>query len=359
MTALKKDPVNGLKIIDAFEMNEQIPDKTMGNLITQVFNRHMASEVKLSLLDYYPDDYPVVLLINAGIPGQELIKEVPLCEMDWVEEINHLTTLYIPPDKNDLRSYQKLLEIMEILRSPEGCPWDRKQTHESLKAYLLEETYEVMDAIETEDTENLIEELGDLLFQIVFHAQLGREEGLFTINDVLEEINQKMVRRHPHVFMAPEEISTEKVLTNWDEIKKTEKQTQTISDEMERIPKAFTALMEACKVQSKAAKAGFDWEDPLDALEKVAEEEQEVRAEILNKCPDKLEEELGDLLFAVVNVVRLAKIQPEIALRKATRKFIMRFKEMEKITLNEQKSMLDYDLDGLEQLWQLVKSLKN
>ena len=180
MTALKEDPVNGLKIIDAFEMNEQIPDKTMGNLVTQVFNRHMASEVKLSLLDYYPDDYPVVLLINAGIPGQELIKEVPLCQMDWVEEINHLTTLYIPPDKNDLRSYQKLLEIMGILRSPEGCPWDRKQTHESLRAYLLEETYEVMDAIETEDTENLIEELGDLLFQIVFHAQLGREEGLFT-----------------------------------------------------------------------------------------------------------------------------------------------------------------------------------
>lgn len=359
MTALKEDPVNGLKIIDAFEMNEQVPDKTMGNLVTQVFNRHMASEVKLSLLDYYPDDYPVVLLINAGIPGQELIKEVPLCQMDWVEEINHLTTLYIPPDKNDLRSYQKLLEIMGILRSPEGCPWDRKQTHESLKAYLLEETYEVMDAIETEDTENLIEELGDLLFQIVFHAQLGREEGLFTFNDVLEGINQKMVRRHPHVFMATEEISTEKVLSNWDEIKKTEKQTQTISDEMERIPKAFTALMEACKVQSKAAKVGFDWEDPLDALKKVAEEEQEVRVEILKKCPDKLEEELGDLLFAVVNVVRLAKIQPEIALRKATQKFIMRFKEMEKITLNEQKSMLDYDLDGLEQLWQLVKSLKN
>lgn len=191
MTALKEDPVNGLKIIDAFEMNEQIPDKTMGNLVTQVFNRHMASEVKLSLLDYYPDNYPVVLLINAGIPGQELIKEVPLCQMDWVEEINHLTTLYIPSDKNDLRSYQKLLEIMGILRSPEGCPWDRKQTHESLKAYLLEETYEVMDAIETEDTENLIEELGDLLFQIVFHAQLGREEGLFTFNDVLEGINQK------------------------------------------------------------------------------------------------------------------------------------------------------------------------
>lgn len=359
MTALKEDPVDGLKIIDAFEINEQIPDKAMGNLVTQVFSRHMASEVKLFLLDYYPDDYPVVLLINAGIPGQECIKRVPLCEMDWCEEINHLTTLYIPPDKDDLRSYQKLIEIMEILRSPDGCPWDRKQTHASLKPYLLEETYEVIDAIETEDTENLIEELGDLLFQIVFHAQLGKEEGLFTINDVLEEINKKMVRRHPHVFMTPEEISAEQVLTNWDEIKKTEKQTQTISDEMERVPKAFTALMEASKVQSKAAKVGFDWKNPLDALEKVAEEEQEVRVEILSKCPDQLEEELGDLLFAVVNVARLAKVQPEIALRKATQKFIKRFREMGKITLNEQKSMVDYDIDGLEHLWQLVKSLKN
>lgn len=359
MTALKEDPISGLKIIDAFEIRQQLPDKKMGNLITQVFSRHMASEVKLVLLDCYVPEFEVTLLINAGIEGQEIIKKIPLCELDWVEEINHLTSLYLPPDSENLRDYSKLLEIMEILRKPEGCPWDRKQTHESLKPHLLEETYEVIESIETEDIDNLIEELGDVLFQIIFHAQLGKEAGTFNINDIIETINTKMIRRHPHVFMKKEDISTDQVLDNWDEIKKVEKNTKTLSDEMDRIPKAFTALMEATKVQSKAAKAGFDWKNPLDALAKVAEEEEEVRQEILRKCPEKIEEELGDLMFAVVNVARLASIQPEIALRKATKKFIERFKKMEKITLNEQKSMLDYDLEGLEALWQQVKTLKN
>ncbi|MEG0379577.1 MAG: nucleoside triphosphate pyrophosphohydrolase, partial [Eubacterium sp.] len=322
-------------------------------------SRHMASEVKLTLLDHYAPEFEVTLLINAGIQGQEIIKKLPLCELDWVEEINHLTSLYIPPDSENLRDYSKLLEIMEVLRKPEGCPWDRKQTHESLKPYLLEETYEVIDAIEEEDVDNLIEELGDLLFQIIFHAQLGKEADAFNINDIIETINTKMIRRHPHVFTKKEEISTGQVLSNWDEIKKTEKNTETISDEMDRIPKAFTALMEAAKVQSKAAKVGFDWNNPLDALEKVTEEVEEVRQEILRNSPEKLEEELGDLMFAVVNVARLANIQPEIALRKASQKFIERFKKMEKITLNEQKSMLEYDLEGLESLWQQVKTLKN
>ncbi|MEG0494951.1 MAG: nucleoside triphosphate pyrophosphohydrolase [Eubacterium sp.] len=359
MTALETDPVEGLKVIDAFEIKTQVPDKNMGNLVTQVFNKHMASEIKLFLLDYYPPEFEVTLLINAGIVNDELIKKIPLCEIDWVDEINHLTTLYLPPFKEDIRDYHKLLAIMEKLRSKEGCPWDRKQTHESLKPYLLEETYEVIDAIETGDTDNLIEELGDLMFQIVFHAQLGSEEGLFTINDILEGINEKMIRRHPHVFMTPEAISTEEVVINWDEIKKEEKKTETLSDEMIMIPKAFTALMEAYKVQLKASKVGFDWNDPLMALEKVEEETIEVREEILNQDPKKLEMELGDLLFAVVNVARLAKIQPEVALRKATKKFIMRFKKMEKITLSKQKNMLDYNLEGLEILWKEVKTLKS
>ncbi|MEG0378817.1 MAG: nucleoside triphosphate pyrophosphohydrolase, partial [Eubacterium sp.] len=359
MTALETDPVEGLKVIDAFEIKRQLPDKNMGNLITQVFDKHMASELKLFLLDYYDPEFEVTLLINAGIKEEEIIKKVPLCEMDWVSEINHLTTLYIPPCKDNQRDYQKLLEIIELLRSPEGCPWDRKQTHESLKDYLLEETYEVMDAIETGDTDNLIEELGDLMFQIVFHAELGREEGLFNMNDVIEGINKKMVRRHPHVFMTPEEISTDQVLTNWDQIKKGEKNTETLSDEMAMIPRAFTALMQASKVQSKASKCGFDWNDPMAAMEKVEEEIKEVKEEIIKCDVENLEMELGDLLFAVVNVARLSKIQPETALRKATKKFITRFQRMEKITLSAQKSMCDYDLEGLENLWKQAKILKN
>ena len=359
MSALKADAVAGLKVIDAFEIATQRPDKNMGNLITQVFDRHMASEVKLSLMDLYDPEFEVVLLIAAGIPGEERILKLPLCEIDWVEGINHLTTLYVPPCPENLRDLGALLAIMATLRSPEGCPWDRKQTHDSLKPYLIEEAYEVLEAVEADDIDNLVEELGDVLFQVVFHAQLGKEEGFFTINDVIEGIAKKMIRRHPHVFKTPENLTADKVLTNWDEIKKQEKHTETIADEMARIPKSFTALMEAAKVQSKASKVGFDWDDPKAALAKVEEERQEVAEELAGGDTGRIEEELGDLFFAAVNVARLAGVQPEIALRKATRKFAGRFKAMENMARQEGKRMEDYDLDGLETLWSRVKSLKN
>lgn len=359
MSVLEEDAVNGLKIIDAFEIRRQHPDKNMGNLITQVFDRHMASEVKLALMDQYDPEFEVVLLIGAGIPDEERILKLPLCEMDWVDGINHLTTLYVPPCPENLRDYGALLEIMEILRSPEGCPWDRKQTRETLKPYLIEEAYEVLDAIENDDIDNLIEELGDVLLQVVFHAQLGAEEGMFSMNDIIEGINKKMVRRHPHVFGVPEDITAETVVTNWDEIKKQEKQTQTLSEEMDRIPKSFTALMEAAKVQSKAAKVGFDWDDPLKALEKVDEESREVEAELRAENPDKTEEEVGDLFFAAVNVARLSGIQPELALRKATDKFKERFRIVEDLVRAEGKEMQDYPLEALDRFWEQAKSLKN
>lgn len=358
MRAVEADPVEGMKLIDAFEIQTIHPDTRTANLITQVYNKHMASEVKLALMDIYPDDFNVVLITAAGVPEAEKIKRLPLYTLDWEDSINHLTTLYIPPYKESLRDFDSLVRIMRILRSPGGCPWDREQTHASLKSSLLEETYEVLDAIEAEDYTNLQEELGDLLFQIVFHAQLGEEAGYFTIRDVEEGISRKMINRHPHVFKQTETIQTEDVLRNWDEIKKAEKQTETIADEMARIPKAFTALMEANKIQQKAAKVGFDWKAPLDALTKVPEETEEVRKEIIAQNQDALEEELGDLLFAVVNVARLCRVEPEQALRKASAKFRDRFETVEKLALSQNRKMEEMTLEALDALWDEAKNLK-
>lgn len=358
MSSLEVDPIRGLQLIDAFDVSKKQLDPRSSCLITQVYNRHMASEVKLALMQLYPDDLKVTLITAAGVPGEEKIVQVPLCEIDWQEEINHLTSLYVPACENSHRDFRGLVDIMAILRSPNGCPWDKEQTHESLETSLIEEAYEVLDAIEAKDFDNLQEELGDLLFQVVFHAQLADEEGYFDIRDVVEGISTKMIRRHPHVFADPKAIETGEVLVNWDAIKQQEKHTTTLSEEMDRIPKAFTALMEAAKVQKKASKVGFDWDDPLEALRKLPEETEEVRQEIVKKNLQACEEELGDLLFAAVNVARLCKIDPEIALRKATNKFVDRFKTMEALALERGLSMEKMDLSHLDALWNEAKNLK-
>lgn len=357
MAELGIDAVEGLKVIDAYELESQLPDKHCGNLITQVHSRHVASEVKLFLSEYYADDFEVTLIINGGIPGEQVIKRLPLYQIDREDRINHLTTLYLPPLPDDNRDFTNLLRVMATLRAPGGCPWDREQTHETLKPYLLEEAYEAVDAIETGDMDNLVEELGDVLFQIVFHAQVGKEEGIFTINDVIEGINEKMIRRHPHVFGTAHADTPEQVAQKWDAIKKKEKSTSTLSDEMDRIPAAYTALMTAGKLQSKAGKVGFDWDDPRPALDKVYEEAGEVRKELEGNDPAALEEELGDLLFAAVNVIRLSGFQPELVLKKGNAKFKRRFGAMENLAEKEGRSLSDYSLEGLETLWQGAKSL--
>ncbi len=355
MDELGIDAVEGLKIIDAYEIKTQKPDKNCANIITQVHSRHIASEVKLALADAYGDETQVTLIINGGIPGKQQIIELPLYAIDRESGINHLTSLYIPKQPGDMRDGDKLIDIMETLRAPGGCPWDREQTHETLKPYLLEETYEVIDAIETGDIDNLIEELGDLLFQIVFHAELGREDGLFSLYDVFEGINKKMVSRHPHVFAEVQAETPEAVVTNWEAIKQKEKHTQTISDEMNRIPRAFTALMAAYKIQAKASKTGFDWQDPRPALDKVFEEAGEVAQELSGQDAKALEEELGDLLFAVVNVVRLAGYQPELVLDKGNAKFKKRFATMESLAGREGVQLSGCTLEQQENDWQKAK----
>jgi MazG family protein len=215
----------------------------------------------------------------------------------------------------------RLVDVMKRLRSPGGCPWDREQTHESLKPYLLEEAYEVLSAIDMHDDEELKEELGDLLLQIVFHAQLADEENRFSIDDVAESIVKKLIRRHPHVFSEVKVNGSEEVLQNWEKIKKDEGK----KSALDGVPPTLPALLKARRVQEKAKRVGFDWDNAEGAFEKVVEEVNELKKAIVEGKKGSVEEELGDLLFSIVNVSRFLDVDAEDALRKTIHKFMVRF----------------------------------
>lgn len=356
MEALQVDPIEGVKIIDAFDMKNQILDKRVGTIITQVYNNFIASEVKLRLLEGYEDDTEIIFVRAAGVEGLESIRKIPLYELDWQEDIDYLTSIYIPKDLGDKKDFQDLLDIIETLRNPGGCPWDREQTHESLKSALLEECYEVIDAIENEDEDALIEELGDVLLQVVFHASIGKEDGYFDIMDVIGGISNKMINRHPHVFGNEEANTSEQVLVNWDEIKKEEKGIKTLTEEMQNIAKSLPATTRAYKVQKKAKKVGFDWDDVNCAMDKVKEELNEIK-EVYN-CEDKsiIEGEVGDLLFACINVARFLEVDGELALDKTIKKFIKRFSYIENEAIKNNKNLKDMTLEEMDKLWEEAKT---
>ncbi len=357
MEAVELDPVDGLTVTDAFAViNKEAPvrlDPKLATLITQVYDGYMASEVKLAL--NIPEDTPIWFVSHAGLPDERVV-QIPLYELDR-QNCDHLCSVVVPALPDHTRSFDRLRDITRALRMPDGCPWDREQTHATLRKNLLEEAYEVIAAIEAEDDENLCEELGDLLFQVMIHAQLADEEGAFNVDDVVGGITEKMIRRHPHVFGHAEAETSEDVITNWEAIKKKEKKAQSASALLKDVPQSFTALMRADKLQSRAAKAGFDWDDPSEALEKVREETSEVSEE-LGRVPVQekaLEEELGDLLFACVNTARLAGVDAEQALRLANDKFLTRFTAMEDLAASEGKCFSALSLDEQEVLWQRVK----
>jgi tetrapyrrole methylase family protein / MazG family protein len=253
------------------------------------------------------------------------------------------------------KDFQRLVELMATLRGPEGCPWDRKQTSESLKPFLVEECYEVVDALEDGSPEKIREELGDLLFQIVFHARIAEEQGQFTMDDVITGIHEKMVRRHPHVF-GDERLSTDKeVLANWEEIKKKEKGNQDRKSVLEGVPKELPSLLRAHRLQERAARVGFDWAHLNEVLPKLDEEITEFKESLKAEDAGKIEEELGDLFFTLVNVSRFLGVNPDEALRKTISKFIHRFRAIEEHAANSGRSLNDMTLDEMEALWQKAK----
>ena len=248
-----------------------------------------------------------------------------------------------------------LIDIVEILRSPGGCPWDREQDHKSIRRDFLEETYEVIEAINKDDKDLLLEELGDVLLQVVFHTQIEREKGTFELSDVADGICKKMIERHPHVFGDVNAETSEQVLENWDVIKKRTKQQKTQTESMLSIPREFPALMRADKVQKKASKVGFDWDSVDGAFDKVSEELEELKSAYSEGNQDNIREELGDLLFSVVNVSRFVKVDSEEALTNSTDKFIDRFSKVEKMANEQGMDMKNTDLSELDKLWDLAK----
>lgn len=243
-----------------------------------------------------------------------------------------------------------LIKIMELLRAPGGCPWDRAQTHQSIRANMLEEAYEAADAIDRMDMDNLKEELGDVLLQVVFHSRMAQENGQFTFDGVVDGVCRKLVYRHPHVFGAVEARDPEGVLSAWDAQKRSEKGQKTTGDALDSVARALPALTRASKLQGKAAKAGFDWREVSPALDKLSEELEEFQSAV--REGSNVEEELGDLLFAAVKAGRFAGVDGETALHKACEKFIRRFRTVERLAEGPLEQM---DVPALEELWRRAK----
>lgn len=252
--------------------------------------------------------------------------------------------------------FRKLVEIMDTLRGENGCPWDREQGHRSLMPYVIEEAYEVVEAIEEDDMEKLCEELGDLMLQIVFQARIAKEEGNFTIADVLNSINNKLIRRHPHIFGDVSVKNSAEVVKNWEEIKLKEKGVTRRSSLLDGIPFSMPALLHARRLQQRAAEVGFDWENIDGVLEKAEEEIEELREAVKTDNKEKIADELGDLLFVLVNLGRWLKINPEEALRNTSRKFIRRFRHIEKTAQKMNKDLSEMGLYEMEDIWQDAKN---
>ena len=253
--------------------------------------------------------------------------------------------------------FTELVEIMARLRGENGCPWDREQTSESIKPYLVEETYEVLEAIDEGDPAKLREELGDLMLQIVFHAQMAEEAGGFTIAEVLTAINDKLVRRHPHVFGDLKAETSQEVLFNWEQIKKAERQkAQGQASLLDGVPRELPALLRAHRLQEKASRVGFDWAEAREVLQKVEEELVELRSAMDGEAPDRVEAELGDLLFSLVNLSRFLAVNPEEALRKTIARFIDRFRYIEEELSRRGRSLRQAGLQEMDALWAEAKA---
>ncbi|TZE82123.1 nucleoside triphosphate pyrophosphohydrolase [Calorimonas adulescens] len=356
MAAELRFDLRNIMLLDATDFEPYSIDTSLGVIISQVYDKFIASEVKIKLSRVYDDNTLVTVISGAGNGDMMRKVEIPLYQLDRIEWIDHLTSVYIRPmgfEDRERHGFEDFKYIMDRLRR--DCPWDKKQTHESLRQYLLEETYEVLEAIDLDDDEKLMEELGDLMLQIFFHAKIAEEKGNFDIYDVVDRVSKKMILRHPHVFGDVKVSSSDDVLKNWAKIKKEEKRQKTQTEVMESIPHNLPALMLSCKVQDKAAEVGFDWDDVDGAMEKVYEEMEELREVYKGTDTDRMEEELGDLLFAVVNVARFLNIQPELALKRTADKFISRFCYIEKAAERKNQRLQDMSLDDMNVLWEEAK----
>jgi tetrapyrrole methylase family protein/MazG family protein len=348
------DALDGITIVDGLELagahHPNFPPD-MPALVGQIHSRLVASGVKLTLMNQYPVEHEVVLIHAAGT-DQESISHQPLFEIDRNLTIDHLVALYVPPlpDESAFESFQ---ETVAHLRAPDGCPWDREQTHSSLRGHILEEAYETLEALDVGNMLALREELGDLLLQIVLQAQIATESNEFTMADVIASIQEKIVRRHPHVFGNLDLEGTAEVLQNWEALKEDERRQGAKSGGLlSGVPKTLPALAQAAEIQSRVVRVGFDWPDITGVIEKVEEELSEVQ---MASDKDDRAAEIGDLFFAVVNYARWLDVDPESALREANVRFRHRFNQIEKAALRQDKRVSDLSLDEMNDLWEEAK----
>jgi tetrapyrrole methylase family protein/MazG family protein len=358
-TALGIDPYPRLTLVDAMELADAHHPSFPPNcpaLVAQIYSRLVASEVKLTLEAVYPDEHPVQLVHAAGTP-QERVESIHLYEIDRSPYLGFLSSLYVPP-LSEGTAFEAFQEIVAHLRAPNGCPWDREQTHESLRANLLEETYESLQALDTGNMHSLKEELGDLLLQIVLHSQIAYEEGEFRMEDVIQGIYTKIVRRHPHVFGDTHVDGVKGVLQNWEKLKAAERKAN--GDEktkglLDGVPMILPSLSQSQEIQDRAARVGFDWPTIDPVWDKVMEELEEVRT-----APDPAAraDELGDLLFAVVNLVRWYKADAETVLRLTNARFRSRFSHIEKRSREMGKNLSEMTLSEMDKLWEEAKQIE-
>ena len=370
---LEIDPVNaGVRLIDGHRFATEAAGERGPLLVAHVHADWVLSEIRHSI-DAGPDDDAQTALDGSVVIGltaigtdEEQIVSTTWAEMEHDITPNHLTSLYIPNLAVPVgHGYVRFHALARTLR--EQCPWDIEQTHTSLLPYLIEETYEVVDAInglsdDPSSDEHLIEELGDLLYQIEFHATIAEQQGRFTIADVTSAIHDKLVRRHPHVFGDVDATDAATVISNWENIKRNERSTNSEqrASVLDGVPTSLPALSHAATVQRKAAKVGFDWPDTSGPLDKIAEETAETIDAHQSGDENEIRSEVGDLLFAVVNLARHLDVEPEAALRSATDRFNARFREVERLADAADLSLRDLDIDGLDQLWNDAKrNLKN
>ena len=392
------DPIAGLQIIDAQDFAEAANAGQHPLMITQVYSQMVASDLKIALMEALPDEYEIYFLRNLGLPDEEC-RPIKLYELDRQPHIDHLTSAYIPPmeegsteaaaeDVPGIISFgedededfsvedeeegyaedflpeagfddfdiQPLADVMRTLREPGGCPWDREQTHKSIRSNMIEEVYEYLEAVDADDVDGMREELGDVLMQVVFHARMAQEAGRFDLQDVIDEVVDKLIRRHPHVFGDTHVEGSDDVLRNWEAIKKQEKQER--KHVLDGVSQGLPALLRAYKLQGKAAKVGFDWDDVAGVWAKVEEELGELRAAIASGDKAAAESELGDVLFAIVNYARHNKIEPEVALDGTNNRFATRFAHVEQRVEESGKEWQQFSLQELDKFWGEAKKLE-
>lgn len=354
--ALVDAPAPSVRLYSAtdFERAPHSPEEAL--LLTELHSQACAGDCKLKLLSLLPEEMQVTLITGREETGELKAVSIPLYELDRQKHYDHLTAVYVPGVSYLSRSrydMDDLVQVVTRLRAPDGCPWDREQTHESILPDLLEESYEYIQAVREEDIDHMYDELGDVLLQVAMQSEIAKEHGEFDLLDVTSAICGKMIERHPHVFGQVKADTSEQVLENWEALKRQQRGISSHADAMANVSTGLSPLLRASKVQKKAAKVGFDFDTAEEALKKVYEEADEVK-ENLQSGKDP-EEEIGDLFFSVVNVCRLCGKNPDIALFSAVEKFISRFRAMEMQVKNAGKCVEDLTLSEMDVYWEAGK----